>query len=88
MAEITISISEKHAAHLATVAKRHQVRPEILAAAIVEKGIEGEDVRRELRCLRADLALLAQAVLLGTKMASEEDARAWAKREFLKDFPP
>lgn len=86
MQRLTIEITEQHLAHLTEIAKRHGITPELFAASVVQHALQGEDARREIRRLRVDLAVMAQAMAQKTGLApSEEAAWLWAKNELLQN---
>lgn len=84
MRTLQITLNDETIARLTEVSGRHGVTTAALAASIVENGVAGEDMKRELRRLRVDIAMVAQAFLVGTGLEPDHDeAWAWARRELL-----
>lgn len=88
MGTLNIELNDATLNRLAEVAGRHGVTIGALVASIVEHGIEGEDMRAELRRLRVDIALITQAIFIGTRLEPDHDtAWEWASRELLQTPP-
>lgn len=81
MQRIVVSIPDSCYAALDTVAGKHGMSKEELASEIILRHLEGEDCRQELRRLRDDISILAQAILTVTKTADQETARLWVNEQ-------
>lgn len=85
MKTITVNISDSCYAALLAAAAAHVQQPEDFGSEIITSCLQGEDARREIRRLRDDVSVLAQAVLVITNVTDAETARRWVNEELRLD---